>query len=172
MSSSFVARGKIRLAERKKEPIPLGWAYDETGAETTDPTAAMKGTLVPIGGPKGYGLALMVDILAGLLSGSKYGQGIKTFHQLVGPTGVGVFSLAIDIERFMPLKQFNELIQAYLASIKSSKKAKGVSRIYIPGERKFEKEKQSLKEGVEVSEGLAKNLNTLLEKVKSPLRLT
>ena len=172
MSSSFVARGKIRLAERKKEPIPLGWAYDETGAETTDPTAAMKGTLVPIGGPKGYGLALMVDILAGLLSGSKYGQGIKTFHQLVGPTGVGVFSLAIDIERFMPLKQFNELIQAYLASIKGSKKAKGVSRIYIPGERKFEKEKQSLKGGVEVSEGLAKNLNTLLEKVKSPLRLT
>jgi LDH2 family malate/lactate/ureidoglycolate dehydrogenase len=132
----------------------------------------MKGTLVPIGGPKGYGLALMVDILAGLLSGSKYGQGIKTFHQLVGPTGVGVFSLAIDIERFMPLKQFNELIQAYLASIKGSKKAKGISRIYIPGERKFEKEKQSLKGGVEVSEGLAKNLNTLLEKVKSPLRLT
>jgi len=172
MSSSVVARGKIRLAERTKEPIPLGWAYDATGAETTDPTAAMKGTLVPIGGPKGFGLALMVDILAGLLSGSKYGQDIKTFHQLVGPTGVGAFSLAIDIERFMPLKQFNELIQAYLVSIKSSKKAKGVSRIYIPGERKFEKEKQSLKEGIEISEGLAKNLNTLLEKVKSPLRLT
>jgi LDH2 family malate/lactate/ureidoglycolate dehydrogenase len=83
-----------------------------------------------------------------------------------------VFSLAIDIERFMPLNQFNELIQTYLVSIKGSKKGKGVSRIYIPGERKFEKEKQSLKEGVEVSEGLAKNLNTLLEKVKSPLRLT
>ena len=172
MSSSVVARGKIRLAERTKEPIPLGWALDETGAPTTDPTAAMKGTLVPIGGPKGYGLALIVDILAGMLSGSKYGQDIKTFHQLVGPTGVGVFSLAIDIERFMPHQQFNELIQVYLASIKGSKKAKGVSRIYIPGERKFEKEKRSLKEGIEVSDGLAKNLNTLLEKVKSPLRLT
>ena len=172
MSSSVVARGKIRLAERTKEPIPLGWALDETGAPTTDPTAAMKGTLVPIGGPKGYGLALIVDILAGMLSGSKYGQDIKTFHQLVGPTGVGVFSLAIDIERFMPHQQFNELIQVYLASIKGSKKAKGVSRIYIPGERKFEKEKQSLREGIEISPGLAKNLNQLLEKVKSPLRLT
>lgn len=172
MSSSVVARGKIRLAERTKEPIPLGWALDETGAPTTDPTAAMKGTLVPIGGPKGYGLALIVDILAGMLSGSKYGQDIKTFHQLVGPTGVGVFSLAIDIERFMTHQQFNELIQAYLASIKGSKKAKGVSRIYIPGERKFEKEKQSLREGIEISPGLAKNLNQLLEKVKSPLRLT
>jgi LDH2 family malate/lactate/ureidoglycolate dehydrogenase len=64
------------------------------------------------------------------------------------------------------------LIQAYLASIKGSKKAKGVSRIYIPGERKFEKEKQSLREGIEISPGLAKNLNQLLEKVKSPLRLT
>jgi len=172
MSSSVVARGKIRLAERTKEPIPLGWALDETGAPTTDPTAAMKGTLVPIGGPKGYGLALIVDILAGMLSGSKYGQDIKTFHQLVGPTGVGVFSLAIDIERFMHREQFNKLMDAYLKSIRTSKKAKGVSRIYIPGERKFEKEKRSLKEGIEISEGLAKNLNTLLEKVKSPLRLT
>jgi LDH2 family malate/lactate/ureidoglycolate dehydrogenase len=171
MSSSVVARGKIRLAERTKQPIPLGWAYDETGTETTDPAAAMKGTLVPIGGPKGYGLALMVDILAGLLSGSKYGQDIKTFHKLVGPTGVGVFTLALDIERFMPIKQFNELMQGYLVSIKGSKKAKGVSQIYIPGERKFAKEKESLKEGVNVSDALAKNLNALLEKVKSPLRI-
>jgi LDH2 family malate/lactate/ureidoglycolate dehydrogenase len=172
MSSSVVARGKIRLAERMKDPIPLGWALDETGAPTTDPTAAMKGTLVPIGGPKGYGLALMVDILAGMLSGSKYGQDVITFHQLLGPTGVGVFSLAIDIERFIPREQFNKLMDAYLTSIRTSKKAKGVSRIYIPGERKFEKEKQSLSEGIQISPELAKNLNKLLEKVKSPLRLT
>jgi LDH2 family malate/lactate/ureidoglycolate dehydrogenase len=171
MSSSVVARGKIRLAGRTNQPIPLGWAIDETGAPTTDPMAAMKGTLVPIGGPKGYGLALMVDILAGMLSGSKYGQDVITFHQLLGPTGVGVFSLAIDIERFMDREQFNKLMDAYLMSIRTSKKAKDVSRIYIPGERKLEKERQSLREGIEISEGLAKNLNQLLERVKSSLRL-
>jgi len=81
MSSSVVARGKIRRAERMKEAIPAGWAFDANGNPTTDPSEAMKGTLMPIGGPKGYGLALMVDVLAGLLSGSQFGPHVKTFHQ-------------------------------------------------------------------------------------------
>ncbi len=106
MSSTVVARGKIRRADRLKERIPEGWAFDETGTPTTDPAAALKGTLMPIGGPKGYGLALMIDVLAGMLSGSLYGPEIRTFHQLKGATGVGVFTLAIEIERFMPLGQF------------------------------------------------------------------
>jgi len=171
MSSSVVARGKIRRAQRIKEPIPLGWALDEAGSPTTDPDAALKGTLLPIGGPKGYGLALMIDVLAGLLSGSKFGPSVKTFHQLLGPSGVGVFSMAIDIERFMPLHQFKSLIQSYMSSIKESKKAKGVSRIYLPGEIELEKEKKSLAEGIELSDSVASNLNQLLERVKSPLRL-
>jgi len=172
MSSSVVARGKIRLAQRKKEPIPSGWAVDETGLPTTDPNAAMKGTLLPIGGPKGYGLALMVDILAGMLSGSQYGPKIKTFHQPLGPTGIGVLTMAIDIERFMPLDQFKQLMDSYIGSIKKSKKAKGVSRIYLPGEIEFEKEKESLAEGIELNESVASDLNQLLEKVKSPIRLS
>ncbi len=81
MSSSVAARGKIRLAQRAKDSIPLGWALDETGKPTTDPVAALKGTLLPLGGPKGYGLALMIDVLAGLLSGSQYGPNAKTFHE-------------------------------------------------------------------------------------------
>jgi len=112
MSSTVVARGKIRRADRLKERIPAGWAFDETGTPTTDPAEALKGTLMPIGGPKGYGLALMIDILAGMLSGSQYGPEIRTFHQLEGPTGVGVFMLAIDIERFMPLGQFTALFRS------------------------------------------------------------
>jgi len=172
MSSSMVARGKIRRAERMKEAIPLGWALDETGAPTTDPAAAMKGTLLPMGGPKGYGLALMVDILTGLLSGSQYGPEVKTFHQPLGPTGVGVCTMAIDIERFMSLQQFNSLMKGYLASIKESKKANGVSRIYLPGEIEFEKERKSLAEGIELSDSVVQNLNQLLERAKNPLRLS
>jgi LDH2 family malate/lactate/ureidoglycolate dehydrogenase len=90
----------------------------------------MKGTLLPMGGPKGYGLALMIDILTGLLSGSQYGPNVRTFHQPVGPTGVGLLTMAIDIEKFMPLQQFKTLLQPYLSSIRNSKKAKGVSRIF------------------------------------------
>ena len=144
MSSTVVARGKIRRADRLKESIPEGWAFDETGTPTTDPAAALKGTLMPIGGPKGYGLALMIDVLAGMLSGSLYGPEIRTFHELKGATGVGVFTLAIEIERFMPIGQFTGLFQNYLASIKASRKAKGVSRIYLPGEIEYEKEQKNL----------------------------
>jgi len=171
MSSSVVARGKIRKALRMKQSIPLGWALDEEGSPTTDPSAALKGTLLPIGGPKGYGLALVIDILAGLLSGSQYGPKIKTFHQPLGPTGIGVLTMAIDIERFMPLDQFKQLMDSYIGSIKKSKKAKGVSRIYLPGEIEFEKEKESLAEGIELNESVASDLNQLLEKVKSPIRM-
>ncbi len=171
MSSSLVARGKIRRAERLREPIPTGWALDQNGEPTTDPSEAMKGTLVPIGGPKGYGLALMVDVLAGLLSGSQFGPQVKTFHQPLGPTGVGVFIMAIDINRFMPLHQFKGLMQSYGDSIKKSRKAKGVSRIYLPGEIEFEKEKKNMAEGIELSDSVASSLNQLLERVKSPLRL-
>ena len=171
MSSSLVARGKIRRAERLREPIPPGWALDQNGEPTTDPSEAMKGTLVPIGGPKGYGLALMVDVLAGLLSGSQFGPQVKTFHQPLGPTGVGVFIMAIDINRFMPLHQFKGLMQSYGDSIKKSRKAKGVSRIYLPGEIEFEKEKKNMAEGIELSDSVASSLNQLLERVKSPLRL-
>ncbi|NWF93829.1 MAG: Ldh family oxidoreductase [Syntrophaceae bacterium] len=171
MSSSVVARGKIRRAERMKESIPLGWALDETGSPTTDPAAALRGTLLPIGGPKGYGLALMIDILAGLLSGSRYGPEVKTFHQPEGPTGIGVFTMAIDIERFMPLPQFRRLMESYVTSIKGTRKAKGVSRIYLPGEIEREKEKQSSAEGIEIGSELAKDLNTLLQKAGSRLRL-
>ena len=171
MSSSLVARGKIRRAERLKEAIPLGWAFDSSGAPTTDPQAALHGTLAPIGGPKGYALTLMVDVLAGMLSGSKYGPDVKTFHQPLGPTGVGALTMAIDIERFMPQKQFKVLMTSYGLAIQGSKKAKGVSRIFLPGEIESEKEKQSLSEGIELDPGTVNDLNQLLAKVMSPLRL-
>ena len=171
MSSSIVARGKIRRAQRMKEPIPLGWALDENGQPTTDPDAALKGTLLPIGGPKGYGLAFMIDILAGMLSGSHSGPEIRSFHELSGPTGIGVLTLALDIERFMPLAQFKERLASYIGALRKVRRAKGVSRIYLPGEIELEKEKKSLEEGIELSDSTVRSLNQLLEKAKSPLRL-
>jgi LDH2 family malate/lactate/ureidoglycolate dehydrogenase len=113
----------------------------------------------------------MVDVLAGLLSGSQYGPSVKTFHQPLGPTGVGVFILAVDIEKFMPARQFRALIESYTSSIRGSKKARGTSRIFLPGEIESEKEERSLLEGVEVSESTVNSLNQILEKIKCPLRL-
>lgn len=171
MSSSLVARGKIRRAQRLGEKIPLGWALDESGAPTEDPGAALKGTLLPIGGPKGYGLAFMVDVLAGMLSGSAFGQDVKSFHQLTGPTGVGALTLAIDVERFMPLDQFRNSLKGYVDSIRVSRKAKGTARIYLPGEIEAEKERASRERGIELSPASVESVNHLLEKLKSPMRL-
>ena len=171
MASSVVARGKIRRAERQGESIPLGWALDEAGSPTTDPAAAMKGTLVPIGGPKGYGLALMIDLLSGLLSGSQYGPLVKTFHEPLGPTGVGMCAIAIDVSRFMPLDQFEPILKSYLARIRASEKARGVARIYLPGEIEAEKEKKAAADGVEIGAATVRSLNDLLARVKSPRRL-
>lgn len=171
MSSSIVARGKIRKAHRLGEKIPLGWALDEFGVPTEDAGAALKGTPLPIGGPKGYGLALMVDVLAGMLSGSAFGRGVKSFHQPTGPTGVGALMLAINVERFMPLAQFRNLMKGYADSIRSSRRAKGTARIYLPGEIESEKEKMSRERGIELSAASLERLNKLLEKVKSSMRL-
>jgi len=172
MSASVVARGKIRRAQMLKKEIPIAWALDEKGEPTTESDAALKGTLLPIGGPKGYGLALIIDVLTGMISGSKYGKNVDTFHQLRSPTGIGVLTMAIDIERFMPLYHFKELMRSYVESIKRTKKAKGVPQIYLPGEIEFEKERRSQAEGIEIDTVVAESLNEILTKMKSPLKLT
>jgi len=171
MSSSVVARGKIRRAERLGETIPAGWALDESGAPTEDPAAALKGTLLPIGGPKGYGLALMVDVLAGMLAGSAFGQELKSFHQLTGPTRVGALTIAIDIERFMPLGQFQALMTDYAAAIRASGRAPGTPRIYLPGEIEAGKATASQERGIELKAPSVEMVNHLLEQLGSPTRL-
>jgi LDH2 family malate/lactate/ureidoglycolate dehydrogenase len=171
MSTSIVARGKIRRAERLKERIPPGWALDAAGSPTDDPQAAMKGTLLPIGGPKGYGMALFIDLVSGLLSGSSYSRGVKTFHKPEGPTGVGVTLLAVDIARFMPLDTFRSLLAEYGGSIRGSKKARDTSRIYLPGEIEAERELASAKKGIEVDEPVCESLDKLLEKAGLKIRL-
>jgi LDH2 family malate/lactate/ureidoglycolate dehydrogenase len=171
MSSSVVARGKIRNAQRLNKKIPEGWALDATGAPTTDPSEALKGTVQSIAGPKGYGLALIVDILCGLLSGSKYGRDILTFHQPQGPTGVGATFIAIDIARFMPRDRFETLAFDYARVIRESKKARGADRIFMPGEIEAEKEIIASTQGIEVDSQLVDKINLLLNEKDLSFRL-
>jgi len=172
MSSSIVARGKIRKTSRNKEEIPLGWAIDEDGNPTTDPNEALKGTLLPIAGPKGSALAIVIDIIAGMLSGSRFGPEVKTFHKLKGATGVGVFCMAIDISQFIELELFYSKIDEYIRSIKNLKKVKNTSEIYLPGEIEFIREQKSHEEGIDLDSEVMKNLNDILEELGNHLRLT
>ena len=169
MSTSLVARGKIRYAEKVKEKIPPGWAIDKEGSPTEDPGQALTGTLLPIGGPKGYGMALFVDLICGLLSGSKYGKKVKTFHKLLGPTGVGIMTAAIDIKRFMPEEHFVDLLEEYIDEIKTSKKIKGNLNIYMPGEIEANREINSQKDGIEVDPIILDSINSLLKENNIPI---
>jgi len=172
MSSSIVARGKIRRALRNKEKIPLGWAIDKEGDPTTDPNEALKGTLLPIAGAKGSALAIIIDIIAGMLSGSRFGLEVQTFHKVTeSATGIGVFCMAIDINKFYDLDSFCSMIDSYIRSIKNLKKVKNISEIYLPGELEFISEQKSREEGIKLDSPIIESLNDILEKLGSNLRL-
>jgi len=171
MASSVVARGKIRKASRQGVQIPENWALDENGITTTDPDKALKGTLLPIGGPKGSALALTVDIISGMLSGAGFGKTLKSFHELEGPTNVGVSIIIIDIARFMPLDHFKELMTGYTETIKGLKKAEGFTEVLMPGEIEYRKEKNSEENGVEIDAQQIAALNELLVQSGSEIRL-
>jgi LDH2 family malate/lactate/ureidoglycolate dehydrogenase len=172
LSVSNVARGKIREAERLNKPIPPTWAFGPDGQPTEDPVEALKGCLMPIGGPKGVALAIMVDLLCGLVSGSKYSKEVRTFHKLMGATGVGAFFLAIDPKGIMDSAQLKTLIGNYMSDIKNIKRADHVSQIYLPGEIENETEAKSAEGGIEIDSGTVDMLNGLLSKLDSSIKLT
>lgn len=152
MATTVVARGKIRKAHLEGKEIPSDWAMDRDGNPTTVAGDALKGCLQYIGGAKGSALAMAIDIIAGVLSGSNYGPGIKSFFSLEGPTGVGFGFFALDISRFMPPEEFTCKMRNYTASVKNLKKAPGVEEIKMPGEIEKNKIERSLREGVQIGD--------------------
>jgi LDH2 family malate/lactate/ureidoglycolate dehydrogenase len=167
LSVSNVARGKIREADRLNKKIPPTWAFGPDGKPTEDPVEALKGTLMPIGGPKGVALAIAIDILAGIISGSKYSKDVKTFHKLVGETGVGAFFLVINPEGIMDPALFKTLLSEYVVNIKGSESAS----LFMPGEIEQNSEIKSREEGIEMDEMAIKTLNILLKEAKSDLTI-
>jgi LDH2 family malate/lactate/ureidoglycolate dehydrogenase len=171
MATSVVARGKIRNAVKASKPIPADWALDSSGNPTTDPAAAMSGTLMPMSGPKGSALALAVDILCGILSGGEHAPNIRTFHTPSGITGIGASIAAIDIRKFGELDQFASTMDDYMSELKGMKKASFASEILLPGEIEQRREIASREQGIELDEKAVAILNQLLEKVGSGRRL-
>jgi LDH2 family malate/lactate/ureidoglycolate dehydrogenase len=146
MATSVAAGGKLDMAVIRGEPIPLGWALDRTGQPTTDARAARDGgSLLPVGGPKGYGLAVMLDVLAGVLSGGRFGAGL-------GSGGSGQFFLAIRVDRFMPLGEFEDRMDALIDQLHGSALAPGAARVYVAGEIEAEIRAKRLAEGVPIEQ--------------------
>ncbi|HEV2573173.1 MAG TPA: Ldh family oxidoreductase [Beijerinckiaceae bacterium] len=138
MALSAVAMGKIRNAAAAGQPIPEGWAADKSGAVTTDPKAAIEGMLLPAAGPKGFGLAFLIDLLCGGLSGGGIGAQVAPLYgPPEKPYGSASFFLAIDVGHFAPADTFKARTQAELARVAASRRAPGIERIYAPGELAF-----------------------------------
>jgi LDH2 family malate/lactate/ureidoglycolate dehydrogenase len=163
-ASTVVARANLLLARLARQSIPLGWALDSDGMPTTDPEAGLKGTMLPFGGHKGYGIALMVDILSGALSGALCGPWIPAMYgDLDHPQGIGHFLLALNVGAFVPLRQFYESVNSLVQVIKSSEKAEGVEEIFVPGEIEFRRRDRALREGVSLSPEVAQELKALAD---------
>jgi LDH2 family malate/lactate/ureidoglycolate dehydrogenase len=125
----------------------------------------MKGTLLPIGGPKGYGLALVVDVLAGVLTGSDFGSHIASTDDLDRNVSAGFVMQVVDIAAFAELQEFEQGIQSMIAEIRNSPRAQGVERIYLPGEIEWLKKQERLATGIPVPDSLLRNLNQLADEL-------
>lgn len=148
IANTAVARGKLYLARQRGEAIPEGWALDAEGRPTTDPVAGIAGNILPFAGHKGYGIATMMDVLSGVLSGSGFGNSVVGPYMPEGRSGVGHLAIALNIASFRPLTEFNRDIEQLVEGLKSVPRAPGVDEIFYPGEREARAEEAARKEGI------------------------
>lgn len=158
ISTTCVAMGKIQAYEREGKEIPSEWAKDYNGNPTTNPAEAF--SLSPIAGHKGYGLAVMVDMLSTMLSGACYGSDMGLFSKLE-KENTGFFIILIDPSRFMPLDEFKKNADRYIRMMKNSRKAEGVEEILMPGEIEYRQYKKNIEKGMSFSPALEKELTQL-----------
>jgi len=179
MATSIVPRGKLEVYHRLGKSIPLGWALDETGTPTTDTERVLEnfkdkkrggGGLLPLGGAgellgghKGYGLSLMVDVLSGVLSGAAYANLVypKDDAGTPLPSNIGHFFGAWRIDAFRPAEEFKATMDDLQRRLKAAPKAKGQDRIYIQGEKEYEAEARHSREGIPLSPKVAADLRAL-----------
>jgi len=180
MATSVVPRGKLEVYDRNRKQMPLGWAVNANGYDTHDAGLVLHnllnrigGGILPLGGRgeefsgyKGYGLALMVDVLCGVLSGSAFGPDVDNLQreprpgEVVAPR-VGHFFLVIDIARFMPLDEFRRRLADLFAMLKNSKKALDRETVYVHGEKERIRERLHEQSGIP----LAENVHATLKKI-------
>jgi len=152
LSTSIVARGNIIAAQKKKAPIPEGWALDPDGNPTTDASQALLGTVLTMAGHKGYALALMVELFSGVLSGAAIGPDVGSMYKnLDRKQDVGHFFCLLDVNGFLEYNEYLRRIDETIDRIKASKMRPGVEEILVPGERSARKAAVNLAQGVPVS---------------------
>jgi ureidoglycolate dehydrogenase (NAD+) len=159
MAMSVVARGKIRAALKRGESIPATWATDREGVPTTDPRAALAGFLLPFGGYKGYGLALMVDLFAGLLSGAAYLTHVNSWlDQPDEPGNLGHFFILIDTTRLGSPEWLAARVADFASIVHGTPPADPAHPVLMPGEKEMDNLERHRREGIEIDPALRAKL--------------
>jgi LDH2 family malate/lactate/ureidoglycolate dehydrogenase len=154
MAMCASSKGKIAYAAKQGEQIPAGWAVDADGQPTIDPQKVLDGGwILPIGGYKGWGMILLLDILSGVLTGGPMGPAVTDLFTGAAetPQGLGHFVLALNIAAFMPVEQFKRRMDQRIRSIKDSERLPGVDEILMPGERELKLERTRRAQGIPLS---------------------
>ena len=160
-SMSKINRGKIRVAYKLNKKIPYGVAIDKSGKPTNDPKKALDGVQLPISDFKGSGLAWMVDILSGVLTGSAHSGRVKDpFDDFSGPQNVGHFFIVLKHNIF--IKDYIKKIRQNIESVKKLPRVKGIREILYPGQRKFEEYKKNNKKNLKITQKVKLDLEKLL----------
>ena len=159
MATTTVAAGKIFKAMiNGQTQIPAGWAMDSEGVPTTDTETALKGLVMPLGGYKGSGLAMMAEILCAVLGGGAMATELGGIRFRGKPVRVSQMFMAIDIARFLPLDEFRARMDRLVRLMKSTPPAKGYSEVLVAGDPEWRMEEERRKNGIPVGPGTWKAL--------------
>ncbi len=162
MATTVAAYGKVKAKAKRGEQMPVGWMIDREGKPLLDPNRAGEGFLLPIGDHKGYGLALIVGLLAGTLGGAAMGRDVIDFNaDFKTVTNTGQAILVIDLAAFGDPAMFKGAVDKLVRDIRGSDRLPGVERIWLPGEQSHEKRERYRDQGVPIAGGLMTDLHTL-----------
>lgn len=165
IANTGVARGKIYLARQRGERIPDGWAMDADGAPTTDAEKAISGIILPMAQHKGYAIAVMMDMLSGVLTGSGFGTQVQGPYQAEQRSGAGHLMIALDIAAFQPVATFNARVDQQIADLKAVPLAQGATEIFYPGEIEARNDAKHRSEGLALPDDTLTDLRAVAEKL-------
>ncbi|MEO9789309.1 MAG: Ldh family oxidoreductase [Aurantimonas coralicida] len=165
MATSVVARGKVVEAAKRGEAIPEGWALDADGKPTCDGRAAERGVVLPLSGPKGSALAIMVEVLCGVLSGGRFAGSLgNLYSDFETPQDIGHFMLLIDVSRIHASSGYAARVRDLVLELKDSATAEGFSEIKMPGEVEMERARSNSAEGIDLPDNVIADLNAIAAK--------
>jgi LDH2 family malate/lactate/ureidoglycolate dehydrogenase len=166
MATTVAAYGKVKAKASRGEMMPEGWMIDREGKPLLDPKRAAEGFLLPIGGYKGYGLALVVGLIAGTLNGAAMGRDVIDFNaDAESPTNTGQAIVAIDPSAFGEVAEFKAAVDKLIRDLRNSERLPGVEHIFMPGEQSQGKSARQKKEGIALSPSLMQTLDRLAEQL-------